>query len=310
MPSAHADVPVSGKLYGRVNLMALGIDSNEQPSVEDSKLTSYFSHIGFDGKRDLNSKVSAFIKLEAEVIIDESASQLKVESIEPAFVYVGLKSHYGSVLFGNTDTPFKKIQNRVDLFNDIDGDIRSMLPGQTFGKQMISYTSLNHRGFVVSTAKVLADEGSDGGFEHLSSSLSYDNKIVTLGLAVDQNVITGSFYKEPLDLVAMTGQIKLDKMQFSLLLQKANEAKGSANYDSDSWVFSSLYQHKNHSFKFQYGQTSAGSISFNSEVEQWSIGLDTQLSAQFKARIFHTSIESVDIKTKKQYTAAGLEYNF
>ena len=74
------------------------------------------------GKHKLENGLSAFYKLEYEVSMDGTDEEFSHRNI-----YAGLAGGFGAVQAGRFDTPVKKAQGKIDLFNDLDlGDIKNV----------------------------------------------------------------------------------------------------------------------------------------------------------------------------------------
>ncbi|MEL7307146.1 MAG: porin, partial [Pseudomonadota bacterium] len=63
--------------------------------------------------------------------------------------YVGVKGSFGQVVIGRNDTAMKQSQGKVDLFNDLEADIKNGFKGENRLGNTISYASNDFSGFKV-----------------------------------------------------------------------------------------------------------------------------------------------------------------
>ena len=53
----------------------------------------------------------------------------------------GIKGSFGTVWAGKHDTPTKLAQGKIDLFNDLEGDIKNTFEGENRVSNIVAYSS-------------------------------------------------------------------------------------------------------------------------------------------------------------------------
>ncbi|HRH78192.1 MAG TPA: porin, partial [Cellvibrionaceae bacterium] len=158
---AMADAPT---VYGRINLTAqqnsteaLKLEANDTVSTSKSDTTTLennVSRLGFKGSEKFaDIGLEGFYLAEYAVYADdgtdgvESATSSST-SIRQRNIYFGLKGGFGSAQAGFFDTPLKSIQNKVDLFNDLRGDINEYITVNDYRrKNSVMYVTPKMSGF-------------------------------------------------------------------------------------------------------------------------------------------------------------------
>ena len=74
---------------------------------------------------------------------------------------MGLKGSMGTIFLGKHDTATKKSQKKIDLFNDLAGDIKNILQGENRMSDLVGYTTPKINGF---SATFNAIKGTEGAF--------------------------------------------------------------------------------------------------------------------------------------------------
>jgi len=130
-------------IYGRMDLSLdrVSIDNDQSGDVHDSgsnwSVASNASRFGVKGDADLGDGFTALYKIEWQVSADtgnHSSNKTAFDELNEEIEYsddsgdlkarnryVGLSGGFGTVLLGLMDTPLKKAQGKVDLFNDWSG---------------------------------------------------------------------------------------------------------------------------------------------------------------------------------------------
>ena len=117
--SALADATI----YGKANV---SFQSTDEGGDSITEVVSNASRIGFKGSESLSDGLKAIYKFEFEVQVDDGEKDDK--TFTQRNIYVGLQSDSkGTVIIGKFDTPLKVAQKKVDLFSDLEGDIKSIL---------------------------------------------------------------------------------------------------------------------------------------------------------------------------------------
>lgn len=296
---ALAAGPLDGSIYGKINLSV--VSSDEGPDNDAYKLNSNASRLGVKGKSELKPDLYAIYKAEFEVCADDGIcsgdSPFKQRNI-----MVGLKGGYGMVWAGNHDTPTKMAQNKVDLFNDLDGDLKVLFDGETRSKNMVAYTSPTIKGFAASVAVIPGEDdanGNGGLADGVSYSLSYTNGDLYLAVAGDDDV-------KQQDLLRLVAQYQLQALQLGFIYQQNESAQDGGSVDEDGYFVSAAYKLDDITLKAQYG--SVESDTANSDKQTLSIGADYKLAKSTKLYGFYTANE--DGSDDHDYLGVGMEHKF
>lgn len=297
--SALADVTV----YGKANV---SLQSTDEGGEKTTELVSNASRVGLKGSEDLGGGLKAIYKFEYEVHIDDGDKS--GQTFTQRNIYVGLKGGFGEVIVGKFDTPLKKAQSKVDLFNDLEGDIKSIITkNDNRTSNNVQYTSPKAWGPVQAKVAYVAseDKNVDSG---VSSSVAYSNKNdndkkvgVYVALAYDMDI-----EKEDAQVVRLVGQLQLEDLQLGLLWED-QDAGTSSLRDGDGWVVSAkLNATKNVDFKVQYGESEM----VKDDGKTWSLGLDYKLSKKTKLYGFYTHEEANNLAEDNDYAGIGMQMKF
>lgn len=290
--SALADVTV----YGKANVSFQSADEGGKSTTE---LVSNASRIGFKGKEDLGNGLKAVYKFEYETQIDDGDK--KGQTFSQRNIYVGLEGGFGQVIAGNFDSPLKKAQKKVDLFNDLEGDIKSVLTkSDNRTKNTVQYATPKSMGPVKVKLAYIAseDDNVDNG---ISTSVAYDQKGVYVALAYDQDV-----EKEGVDVIRAVGQFKVGPAQIGLLWED-QDAGTTSLHDGDGFVVSAKFKaSKEIALKVQYGNSD---IVYD-DAKTWSLGMDYKLSKKTKLFGYYTHEEAEGWTDDNDYAGVGIEMKF
>ncbi|MDN3640620.1 porin [Simiduia curdlanivorans] len=286
--AAQAEGPIDGKIYGKINL---SVENQDEAGVSTNELQSNASRLGFAGKTALSDSLSVIYQLEYEVDPDSGTDVFKQRNS-----YVGLAGGFGSVIAGVHDTPTKLLQNKVDLFNDLQGDIKSIITkSEVRSKNTVMYATPEMGGFFAQGAYVMSeaenvDDGYSvaGGWENdtFYAGISYDTDV----RAVDSTVIRGVV------------QATLGSFQLGLLA----ETDDTAGVETDGWAVSGQYKMGDWALKAQAGQSDISTAG----GETYSLGADYKLAKNTKLFGFYTN-ETADSEAKEaDYVGLGIEHKF
>ncbi len=291
--SAGTDVTV----YGKVNVSleqqqqsAAGIDTQDT-----WKLMSNASRLGFKGKTDLgDSGLAAVYKLEYETNVDGDTNG---QEFKQRNIYGGLQGGFGTAIAGKFDTPTKKAQGKIDLFNDQTlGDIKNYLSGENRENNLIQYSSPKiAEGMQINVAiqpgeenGALNNNANDGIADGVSASLTYDNDMMWLAVSVDDSI-------DMTDMWRLVGQFKVGDWALGAMYQSAEESEtgmgiGGGIFDEeDGWMLSAKWATGPHAVKLQYGYSERQAIGTNIETEtdNYAIGYDFKLAKGTKLYTYY-----------------------
>ena len=283
-PFAAANGPIDGKLYGKVNVSVVNSDSG---SDDTWKLNSNASRIGLKGSTQVSEGLTVFYKTEFQVDVDGDGDVFKQRNI-----YAGIKGQYGSLLAGKNDTPTKLAQKKIDLFNDLEGDIKKTFAGENRMSNIIAYTTPKYGNFSATYA-VMPSEAVNGGLSDAKSySVNYSKGDLYVAVAGDSNV-------KGADLVRVVSQYKVDAWQLGLMYQE-NDTTNQSGYFA-----SAAYKSNNITYKAQYGSNENDTD--GSDKTTLSVGADFKLAKNTKSFVFFTDNED---SSSTKTMGLGLEHKF
>ena len=288
-PFAAASGSIDGKLYGKINVSVVNSDSG---SEDTWKLNSNASRIGLKGSNQVSEGLTVFYKTEFQVEVDGDGDVFKQRNI-----YAGIKGQYGSLLAGKNDTPTKLAQKKIDLFNDLEGDIMKTFAGENPVSNIIAYTTPKYGNFSATYA-VMPSEANNGGLSDATSySVNYSKGDLYVAIAGNSNVVDIDLVR--VDLVRVVSQYKVDAWQLGLMYQDNDTT------DESGYFASAAYKIDNITYKAQYGSNENDTD--GSDKTTLSLGADFKLAKNTKSFVFFTdNEESSSTKT----FGLGLEHKF
>ena len=291
MSAFAADVDI----YGKANLSLQSSDEGEGSFTE---VKSNASRIGLKGTHDLGDGLTVIYKAEFQVDLDGDSA--KGDSITDRNQYVGLAGSFGEVLLGKNDTMLKQSQGKVDLFSDLNGDIKNLWKGENRMADTISYKSPKFNDFRVGVTYIAEDsvDAEDG----VSVAVFYgDKKLkkskVFASVAVDSEV-------KGYDITRATVQGKVGGVVLGAMVQTQEKIDGSA--EMDGYMVSAKYKMDKVTFKGQY---QAANFDGGDDKSGITVGADYSLAKSTKVYTFYTSFD-MDSGEDQDYLAAGIEYKF
>ena len=304
--SAFAEVTV----YGKANVSLQNADENEESAIE---LVSNASRIGLKGSEEINSSLKAIYQFEYQTEVDDGAGGTSGQTFTQRNIYVGLQGTGGTIMGGHFDTPVKVLQEKIDLFNDLEGDINFIVDGETRSKNIVQYsTPVFAEAFAVNVAYVTVEnhdplvEVDDG----TSVSLTYTTPMFYLGLATEQDVTL-----QGLDITRVATRLTLGAVQLGALYE---QTESDVIDNDDGWIVSGkINATDNLSFKAQYGTAAEEYIDkapiLDGEATQASLGVDYLLSKNTTLFGYYTQ-ETLDTGSVETYDnswlGVGLELKF
>jgi predicted porin len=298
--TSNADVSIYGKAF-----VTLENYDNGSGAITETK--SNASRIGLKGSEKLTDELEAVYKFEREVDLTGEDSELK-----PRNSYVGLKGGFGQVVVGIHDTTTKDLSKSLDLFNDMTGDYKNVIEGETRAKNMVKYSAPKFNNISLNFMAI-ADETSENKSlsDSLSMSATYAKDGLTLGLSQDINVKSGSFKKDYLDITRVMASYSANGLTVGGFVQQASEGDSFVGqYDRDSF-------HVSASYKLDNGwvlkaQHSSGSDNLSTEKsDMTSVGADYKFNKNTKALLMFTTFEQTkNGAVSKEFDSVGLGIEF
>jgi predicted porin len=286
-PFTAANGPIDGKLYGKVNVSVVNSDSG---SEDTWKLNSNASRIGLKGSTQVSEGFTVFYKTEFEVGVDGDGDVFKQRNI-----YAGIQGQYGSLLAGKNDTPTKLAQKKIDLFNDLEGDIKKTFAGENRMADTVAYTTPKYGNFSATYAVMESDADNSSLSDAKSYSVNYTKGDLYVAIAGDSNV-------DDIDLIRVVSQYKFDAWQLGLMYQENDTT------DESGYFVSAAYKIDNITYKAQYGNNENDTD--GSDKTTLSLGADFKLAINTKSFVFFTENESSDETSSTKTFGLGLEHKF
>jgi len=291
MPAMAASIDI----YGKANLSVQSSDEGEGSFTE---VKSNASRIGFKGTHELSDGLEVVYRAEFQVDLDGDSA--KGDSITDRNQYVGLRGAFGEVLLGKNDTMLKQSQGKVDLFSDLNADIKNLWKGENRMADTISYKTAKFNGFQLGVTYVAED--SVGGEDASSIALFYGDKKLKkskfyAALAVDSDM-------KGYDTQRATVQGKLAGVTLGAILHSQENV--DSGKEMDGFLVSAKYSFDKVTVKGQYQTAEHDGGDDKSGI---TIGADYKLAKSTKLYTFYTSFD-MDSEADEDYLAVGIEYKF
>ena len=299
-PYSLASGPIDGKVYGKANLSVVNQDFG---SYDEWALNSNASRLGIKGKTEISEGLEIVYQAEYEVCID--SGDCKGQTFKQRNTFVGIKSGFGMVWAGKHDTPTKLSQKKIDLFNDLEGDMKNTFEGENRLSNVIGYSSPTINGFTTSVAMIPAegeDVNQDGQNDTslndgMSYSISYSKDKMYLAISGDQDI-------DKQDLIRLVGQYQIDALKLGVMYQQNEDNLGTK--DESGYFVSAAYKLDNNiTLKAQYG-TIEDDVDGDKE-QTLSLGADYKLAKNTKIFAFYTNnTDSAVDSNDDEFSALGI----
>lgn len=303
--AAFADVVV----YGKANVSLQQADEGDESQIE---LVSNASRIGIKGGEEIGSGLKAIYQFEYQTEVDDGNTSSN-QTFSQRNIYVGLQGNFGTVIAGQFDTPTKTVQEKVDLFNDLEGDIAFLVDGETRAKNIVQYTTPTFAdAFAVNVAFVAAEAGEEAD-DGIATSLTYTTSAFYAAAAFEQDV-TG----QGVDIARLVGRYTIGSVQLGALFEQSSYDEADEEYDADAWLLSAKFNVMTElALKVQYGTAAAdydegfGEDEFDGE--SLSLGVDYTLSKNAVVYGYYTK-EAADENSEEvmddNWLGVGMELKF
>ena len=292
--SLKAEPTVYGKLW-------ISVESQDTSSGTEVDMVSNASRLGVKGSMDFGEGLEAIYQAEYEIDpVDGTADEKNGRTFKQRNSFIGIKGSYGTLFLGTHDTALKKSQSKIDLFNDLAGDIKNILQGENRMSEFIGYTTPTlGDGFSATFNAIKGTEEEDNSIgDSTSVSLNYKTKSFYAAIAFDSEL-------KGYDTTRISFQVPLNRTQLGFIYQDTKEL--SSGLDEDGYVLSlSQKIGKKGVFKIQLAESDMKMGS----GKQTSIGYDYKLSEKAKAFIFYTDLSGESLSKEKEISALGFEYKF
>ena len=283
-------------LYGKANVSLQSADEGDDAITE---LVSNASRIGVKGSLALeNTGLEAFYKFEYETFVDDGTNG--TDTFSQRNILVGVRGDFGAVQAGKFDTPLKKAQKKIDLFNDLEGDIKSFITvNDNRENNSVQYSTPSSLGAFKAAVALIASE-EDGVSDGFSASVAFEQSGLYLALAIDSNVEV-----EDADVLRFVAQYNIGDLQLGALYEDVDVESAGVDASADGWVVSAKYKIDQWALKAQFGQSDI----IADDGDTFSLGVDYKLSKTFKTFAYYTTEEAGDA-IENDYLGVGVELKF
>ena len=306
------------KVYGKLNI-TLNNNGSDGVNEKEIDLISNSSRLGLKGQLEMQDGLVGLYQIEYQIdpVDGHARDEVRgengeIEVTDSTFIqrnsYVGLKGSFGTLKLGKHDTPLKKASLKVDLFNDLKGDIKNITDGENRITSFLGYDSPVFGGGV--SISVSLSKGKDDGVvgtdldgefgTNLSASLKYDIEVIQFVIATEKASIKG-FDHNRLGMMIPAGPVTIGLIHTTTESTVGN----SVDYDATTISIAGKVADGNGRVKFQYGTSdkSAG-------LTQTQIGYDHKLFKNFKILTYHTVRSQDAANSDDAHTGLGIEYKF
>jgi predicted porin len=286
--------------YGKLNVTQEFVQPENAGNY--SQLNSNASRLGLKGKIALDHGLTGIYQVEYEVNADDGTESKSGNTLTQRNTFAGVKGEFGEVIVGMFDTPFKATQNKIDLFNDLRGDIKNVISNsENREANSVQYTSPNMGGAVVTVDHINSENENTNN--SLSTSVAYTLENIYVAANYD-NEVEG----EKIDDYRAVAQITIDAIQLGVLAENQDNADSS----EDGWLASAQFKmNSTVALKAQYGQSDIR----EKGASTISLGADYKLAKTAKTFVYVTQEDSdnqtaITKVASATYIGGGLEYKF
>lgn len=340
------------KVYGKLNLTVQNVDiapAADFPAnaFEGTEVRSNASRFGVKGEDELTATLSAVYGIEWEV--SGSGAADSSADLASRNRFVGIKStDFGTLKLGRLDTYLKLAEGKIDLFNDLAGDIDKTVGAQggpARANNVIDYSSpkiadaitvnlqLIQSEAVAAVGQDAAEADKDIG-DAISASVVYGTDDLYLAAAYNKDVWTrfagqgGNGLKADAVRLAASYTLKDLGLTLGALYQTVETSDlsgrpdGEADTQEDGFVVSAALKFaESWTAKLQHGETTVEDARANGgalvgdgdlELTLTSVGLDYNFTKSTRAFGFYSVQNSQDDAVDLDTTTygLGLEHSF
>ncbi len=295
------------RVYGKANVALQHADDSPSPNADGSRdaasgkveLVNNASRIGVKGSETLTDGLEAIFQFEYETQVDDGSKG--GQTFSQRDIYVGVRGKGGTLMVGRINTPLKTAQDKIDLFNDLEGDINYLFAGEVRANNVVQYKSPVLGDYFSGTVAYIASE-EDGVDPGVSATASYRNAGLYLAIAQDSDV-----QEQGSDVTRLVGRYSLGSVHVGALF----EAYEDAMIDEDGAFVSVLWEATDvWSFKGQVGSSDIK----GEGGESVSLGADYKLTDNTKFYGYYTN-EASDLSCggadcDDQYLGVGMSLSF
>ena len=288
--SVQSDTILYGKLF-------VTLESQEMLTGTKFNAENNASRLGIKGNTELKGDLELIYQAEYEVDpVDGTADESNGHTFKQRNTFIGFKGSLGTLFLGTHDTAFKKSQDKIDLFNDLAGDIKNILEGENRLSELVGFTTPVFGKNFSATFNEIKEK--DGLGDASSFSLKYRTTNIYAAVALDSKV-------EGYDSYRVSFQVPLNKAQLGFMFQTSKEVN-TGNKEVGYVVSLSRKVTNKGTIKLQLTESDIKLVS----GKQTTFGFDQELSEKVKIFIFYTDLSSPMVEGERNITAVGFEFKF
>lgn len=306
-PAAFAAEPLEAiTVYGKINVSAESVSDSKTEFETKTDVVSNASRFGVKGGTAINDSLNAIYTVEWQVnVSDQSATGGKDNNISARNQYVGLGGGFGELVVGRNDTILKQSQGKVDLFNDLRGDLGNIFAGEVRSGDSLTYKSPSVGGFQAGATWVTESNG-----ESVDSDGEATDGASLGGWYGDDSLKKQPFYAalaydsqiKGYDTVRATAYGKLGPVQVGAVYQQ-QEAVTNGAESKDGYLVNAGWTINDVKLLAQF-QT------LDDKGDGWSAGGEYALGKPTKAYLFYTSRDLDALTDSEDYFGIGLDHRF
>ena len=286
---------------------------NDKPLANNAtslnRIVSNATHLGFKGSENLGDGLSAIYQLETEFDLTNTGG---VPFAKTRNSNVGLKGNFGTVFYGNWDTPYKMTNAKVNLFGythiaaatDITGRVGVSDGNASFNtrqKNVIQYWTPSYNGFQAKLAY------SPDNAKKATVAAGGDKSVWALSAAYENDLLYGAYgyeaHKDALSTTAsltdaanrLVGAYKFGNGQVGLTYERLSVAKAATSTTTSSrngWELSGKYKFGANNIGASYMRAGDLGGVANTGANQYSLRYGYNFSKRTELYGFYTQLSN------------------
>jgi len=285
-------------LYGK---LWLTLESQDTYKGTETEWQSNASRIGAKDSFKFYKNTEFIYQVEYEFDpVDGKADKKKDRIFKQRNSFLGIKGSYGTIFIGTHDTTVKRSSSKIDLFNDLQGDIKNILHGENRMQDLLGYKSpVFGGGFTITLNSIKKSESLiDSLGDTTSVSINYKSDSLYISLANDSDV-------KGHDDTRVSLEMPFNKTKIGFIYQDSKDL--SSGTEEDGYVVSASREiSKNSKLKIQLAKSDMKLDS----GKQLSIGYDYLLNKNLNLFFFFNDLNENTKFKEKEISAIGFEYKF
>lgn len=297
-------------IYGTLHADLESVRNNKAAAATSlNRVVSNASRLGIKGKEDLGDGLAAVWQLEAQFDLTNSGGTPFASTRNSQ---VGLQGDFGTVFYGNWDTPYKVAHNKVELFDnthtasalDITGRVGVANGNASFNtrqKNVVQYWTPDFNGFQAklayapdNTKKATVAAGGDKSVWSLSAA--YENDALYAAYAHEAHKDALSTAASLTDAAnRLVGAYKIGNGQIGLTYERlsvATAAGSTATASRNGWELSGKYKLGASNIGAFYSRAGDLGGVANTGASQYALRYGYNLSKRTEVYGFYTALSN------------------